>query len=210
MLLSGHVRSRSAVRIAAIVLAVAGLLVLPGCWVQSINGLSEAGLFGTDKDQTYDPGLLGAWTKTKEDDCVLTLNVTGDGKPYHWKITGEGPDCSGKKGEIDYYEAELYKLGDHRFLDLTARTEDLCNACVAVHWIFKIDSEKDSFSLSAVDSDWLDKAEKEKTVTLATAHGNHDMLTASPKELKEFCRKYADDLDVFKPDPQFTFEKKQP
>jgi hypothetical protein len=209
MLLSGSVRALLSVRIAAVLFALAGLLVLPGCWVQSINGLSEAEFLGTDKDQVYDPGLLGAWTN-KSDDCQTTLEVTAEGKDYHWQMTGVGESCDKGKGDPAYYEAELFKLDDHRYLDLTASSNDVCQACIAVHWIFKIDVQKDSFSLVPIDSDWLKKAEKEKTVTLATAHGNYDTLTASPKELKEFVRRYADDGEVFPPRPDLTFQKKQP
>ena len=50
---------RLQVRNAGIVLAIAGLLVLPGCWVQSINGLNEAELLARDKDQVSDPNLPG-------------------------------------------------------------------------------------------------------------------------------------------------------
>lgn len=212
MLRASRVRTRSALRIIAILLALLGLLVLPGCWVQSINGLSEAELLGTDKDQVYDPGLLGAWTSTNSDGCVTTLDVTAESKDYHWKVINVGKGCNNEndEAETDYYEGQLFQLGDHKFLDLTARASDICNACVAVHWIFKVETETDSLNLIPIDSDWLKKAEKEKTVTLATSYGDRDTLTASPKELKEFCRKYADDENVFKSEPDSTLVRKQP
>lgn len=209
MLVSRRFRFGPSVRIAAILLSLVSLLALPGCWVQSINGLSEAELFGTDKDQTYDPGLLGTWAATGND-CTTTLSVTADDKQYHWKVTSEGKGCGREKNEPDYYEGQLFKLDDHKFLDLTARSQDVCAACLAVHWIFKIEAENNSLNLFAIDSDWLEKAKKEKSLTLATAHGGPDTLTASPKDLKEFCRRYADDEEVFKPDPDSTFERKQP
>ena len=200
---------RLQVRTAEMVVVVAGLLVSPGCWVQSINGLNEAELLARDRDRVYEPNLLGTWTATSED-CVTTLMVTAQNMEYHWKITASGEGCSGNKGEVDYYEGELYKLGDHRFLDLTARSEDVCQACLAIHWILKFEGTNGSFRLSPIDSEWLEKAEKEKTVTLGTVHGNPYILTASPKELKAFCRKYANDESVFKPSPDFTFERKRP
>ena len=175
MLLSGSARSFLTARISAILLAFASSLVLPSCWVSSINGLSEAELFETDKDQAYDPALLGAWT-TKSGDCETTLTITANGKDYHWQTSGVGEGCDKDRGDAIYYEAQLFKLDDHKLLDVTARSSDVCDACVAVHWIFKVDVEKDSFSLIPIDSDWLDKAEKEKTVILATVHGNHDLL----------------------------------
>ena len=62
MWLSMPVRFRAMVRIAAVPVVLVGLLALPACWVQSINGLSEAGVTGSDQDRVYDPGLLGIWT----------------------------------------------------------------------------------------------------------------------------------------------------
>jgi len=129
---------------------------------------------------------------------------------YLWKVTGSGEGCNANKGEIDYYEGGLYKLDDHRFLDLTARSEDVCQACLAIHWILKLEGTAGSFRLSPIDSEWLEKAEKEKKGTLATVQGNPYILTASPKELKAFCRKYANDESVFKPSPDFTFDRKHP
>lgn len=93
-------------------------------------------------------------------------------------------------------------------MDLTARPEDVCEMCLRVHWIFLVRQEKDSFTLTTIDSDWLKEAEHKKAVTLATLPNDTDTLTASPKELKEFCRKYAGDSAVFKPDPNFTFKRK--
>lgn len=211
MLLPGFVCALLSVRTSVVLFMLAGLLVLPGCWVQSVNGLSEAAPFGTsDKDQTYDPALVGAWITT-DLDCTTTLNVTGDAKEYHWKVTSEGKACANDKGDIetDYYEGELFNLDDHKFLDLTARIDDVCKACLPVHWIFKVKIEQHSLTMIPIDSAWLEKAEKDKTVTLATSHSSAYTLVASPKELKDFCRKYADDENVFKPDPNYVFRAKQ-
>ena len=159
---------RLQVRTAEMVVVVAGLLVSPGCWVQSINGLNEAELLARDRDRVYEPNLLGTWTATSED-CVTTLMVTAQNTEYHWKITAAGEG-----------------------------------------WILKFEGTHGSFRLSPIASEWLEKSEKEKTVTLGTVHGNPYILTASPKELKAFCRKYANDESVFKPSPDFTFERKHP
>lgn len=89
MLLSGHGRSLFTVKISAIFLTMAGLLVLPGCWVQSINGLYDAGLFASDKDQFFDSGLLGTWS-TKLDKCSTTVTISAEGKEYQWLTSSEG------------------------------------------------------------------------------------------------------------------------
>lgn len=195
------------IRMAGVLLVFAGLLVLPACWVKSINGLREGGVFGSDKDQTFDAGLLGTW-ETTVDKCSTALAITADGKGYHWKTTSSGEECEQDQGDTAYYDAELFKLGDHEFLDLTARPEDVCEMCVAVHWIFLAEIDKDSFSLTPIDSDWLKKAEERKVVTLATLRDDTDTVTASAAELKVFCRKYSDDKAVFKPPPNIGFKRK--
>lgn len=212
MLLSGPIRAALTLRIAAFALPLLALLVLPSCWVQSINGLSEAGPFSYDKDQIYDSDLLGTWTITDQQNCLVTTQVTADGRDYNWKVTSMGKGCNNEhQVETNNYDGQLFKLDDHRFLDLTAGAEEkVCQACTRVHWIFKVDAANDSLTLIPIDSEWLEKAEKESTVTLPTAHGDGDMLTASPKDLKEFCRKYADDANVFKPSPDSTLKRKRP
>lgn len=200
---TGH---RSGNRVVEMVLVLAGLLALPACWVKSIHGLREGGLFGLDKDQTFDASLLGTW-KATVDECSITLGITADRKEYHWKTTSVGKECDNDRGDKAYYDAELFKLDDHEFLDLTARSEDVCKLCVAIHWIFLVQIEKGSLSLTPIDSDWLEKAEEQRIIALATLPGDTGTITASPAELKAFCRKYADDKAVFKPPPTITFRK---
>lgn len=59
MWLLGHIAPRH-LQVIGIFLALGALVTLPGCWVNSINGLSEAGVSGSDKDQTFDAGFLGS------------------------------------------------------------------------------------------------------------------------------------------------------
>ena len=201
--------SYSPLSTAAVVFGIASLLLLPACWVSSINGLDEAGLFGSDKDRTFDPNLMGFWGMTGED-CSITLSIiAAHNQTYNWQTTSVGSGCNNEKGSEDHYEAALFQLGDHQFLDLTARPEDVCSVCIAVHWIFLIQRTRDSFSLVPIDSDWLKAAQENKAVTLATLSGRTDVITATPKELKAFCRKYAGDTGVFKPVPELIFKRKQ-
>jgi len=196
----------SGTRMIGMVCVLASFLALPACWVKSVNGLREGGLFQPDKDQTFDAALLGTW-KATVDECSITLGITADRKEYHWKTTSVGKECDNDKGDKAYYDAELFKLDDHEFLDLTARSEDVCKMCVAIHWILLVQIEKGSLSLTPIDSDWLKKAEERRAIELATLPGDTDTITASPQELKAFCRKYADDKAVFKPPANITFKK---
>jgi len=184
-------------------------MVLSACWVESINGLDEGDLLGpADRDRVFEPALLGKWAM-QEDKCTVTISIIGDKNEYVWRETREGHDCGDSGGETEiYYRSTLYKLDGHLFLDLTARPEDVCDVCRAMHEIFLVQIGKDSVTFAPIDSEWLGKAVKAKTVTLATLANNTDTITATPKELKGFCRQYADNKEVFKPEPEFILKRK--
>jgi hypothetical protein len=200
---SGFISSRH-LRAIGVFLALAGLLVLPGCWVTSISGLSEQGLWHGDPDLIFNEGMIGTWQETS-DNCLIVLTVTAKDRIYTLHTIEQGDNCD-DKGKTYHNEAELFKLGDHLFLDVWP--EDLCEPCLALHWIFLVRLDGNSLSLTPIDSDWLKNAMEQGTVTLTTMPGDTDTLTASPRELKAFCRKYADDKSAFKPDPGLVFKKK--
>jgi hypothetical protein len=79
--------------------------------------------------------------------------------------------------------------------------------CLPIHWIFLARLDKDLLSLTPIDSDWLKKALEQGVVTLATMPGDTDTLVASPKDLKAFCRKYADNNQAFAPSPNLVFKR---
>jgi len=118
---------------------------------------------------------------------------------------GEGCESAGEKSR---YQARLVKLDTHLFLDVSPVPDDVCDECLAKHTIYQAKIDKDSFSLIPIDSEWLKDALEQKRVALATLPDDSDMLTASTKDLKTFCRKYADDPAAFKPVPVLAFRRK--
>jgi hypothetical protein len=202
-------RSHSGLRVIGVALALVGLTMLPGCWVTSINPLYEDGgqlPTPADPDVVVEKGLLGTWSFTDKDQCVTTLTIDIKERVYEIQTIENGEKCS-DQGKVKNQEAKLVKLGDHEFLDVTARTEDVCQTCVAVHWIFLTQIDKESLSLVPINGEWLEKSLKQKRVAVATVDGDPDTLTASSKALKAFCRKYANDKDAFHPDPDTTFKR---
>jgi hypothetical protein len=67
--------------------------------------------------------------------------------------------------------------------------------------------DKTTLSITPIDSDWLKKSIAAKTVTLATLGDDIDTITASSKELKAFCRRFAGDMAVFRPESTSTFKR---
>jgi hypothetical protein len=183
------------------------LLMLPGCWVYSINSLYENKLFAPrDPDIVFDSGLIGTW-KVSNEDCLTTLSIVSTEEPhYQLKVKGEGKECNDEGKELQF-EARLVKLDSRAFLDVSARAEDICTSCLDAHQIYLTTLGKNTLDLIPVDSEWLKNAIEGKRISMATVAGNTDILTGSSKELKEFCRKYADDKAVFKPDPSLSFKR---
>ncbi len=206
MSLSRFVRSPCAPRLPRVVLALLGLLLLSGCWVASINPLYEEGSFGSlhkDPALIFDQSLVGSWGVTN-DKCTTLLTITAKDEAYDLQSIDQGEGCSEEKS---HQQARLVKLDGHYFLDVSPMDDDVCNMCSAKHSILLAKFEKDTLSLTPIDSDWLKKSITAKKVKLATVAGDTDTITASSKDLKSFCRKYADDKAVFKPDSADTFKR---
>jgi hypothetical protein len=200
-------RSFIRTRVIGVVLVLASLGLLSGCWVSSTEGLNEGDYLHRDADLTFDQSLIGTW-EVSEDKCTTTLTVTTENQTYDLKAAHRGENCSAPENKPDYYRAQLFKLDDHLFLDVSPRPNDVCEMCLPLHSIFLTKPEKDMLSLTPIDSEWLKNALEQKTVTLTTRAGDTDMLTASPKDLKAFCRRYAGNHEVFKPSPGFIFARK--
>src|SRR5580700_2290148 len=117
MSFSGVVRSGYVLKCAWIALALAGLLVLSGCWVSSINPLYDEGTWDhphKDPDVVLDRGLIGFWTVTDKK-CATVLTVALEKDVYDLQSTEEGEGCDEDKS---HRRAKLVKLGTHYFLDI--------------------------------------------------------------------------------------------
>jgi hypothetical protein len=215
MSLSGAFFSRTFPKLAGAALALAALLVLPGCWVSSIEPLYEENLSAPDPDLVLEPTIIGAWLHADADnDCLWTLVVTTEQKMYQLNMA-PAATCKGEQ-KATRYEGHLLKLDDHRFLDVAPSSADVCDLCLPRHSFFLIAQGSGTLSLIPVSSEWLGKAIKERKVALA--HLTLDdrvgviasdvTLTASSKDLKAFVRKYADDKEAFNPNAGLVFKRK--
>jgi len=211
MFFSGLVRSRAILRGVAIVLAFAGLLVLPGCWVESINPLYEEGTCERpvdDHDVVYDQSLIGSWIKVG-DNCEAPLTISAKDGVYDLQSTDRSEDegCA-ESGKPSHVQGRLVKLDPYYFLDLSPLAEDVCDQCLAKHDIYLAKFDKSTLSITPIDSDWLKKALAAKKVTLATLGDDTDTITALSRDLKAFCRRFAGSDKVFKPEATIAFQRK--
>jgi hypothetical protein len=112
-------------------------------------------------------------------------------------------------------QARLLKLDGYYFLDVSRRAEDVCDTCLALHWISLARFDKDTLALTPIDSDGLNKLLQAGTVHLNILPEDPKLLperpgilTALSKGLKNFCRKFAADKKVFKPESTETLKRK--
>jgi hypothetical protein len=198
MSIFGLGRSAVVPRIVAIAAALTCVVLMSGCLVKSVNGLDEG---RNDPDMVYDARLVGTWPVVDEK-CTSTLTVSEHEKVYLWQHV----DCESQKKTS--YEGRLFKLDQHYFLDVTAPSEEVCDLCIGIHMIYLAQFEKDSVALAPLDYDWFKAAVQKKDVGLTTLPDDPGTVTSSPKDLKAFCRKYADNKEAFKPDPDLVLPLK--
>lgn len=195
--MSGLVRSGVVPRIVAIGFMFACLVLMSGCPEKSLNGLDEG---SNDPDMVYDARLAGMWPTVGEK-CTSTLTITAHEKVYRMQFV----DCQSK--EKTSYDARLFKLDQHYFLDMTAPSEEVCGLCVGIHLIYLVQFEKDSVALAPLDDEWFKTAVQAKSVSLTTLPDDPGTITSPAKDLKAFCRKYADNKEAFKPDPDAALKR---
>ncbi len=199
--------SRTFRRFSGSALIAGALLVLPGCWVSSINPLYDEGSIDhphNDPDVVLDQSLIGSWTST-DDKCTTLLTIAAKDQSYDLQSTEQGEGCTDDKS---HRQARLVKLDAYYFLDVSPMDDAVCDMCAAKHDILLVKFDKATLSFTQIDSDWLKKSIEAKTVTLSTVAGDTDTITASSKDLKAFCRQFADNKEAFKTESALIFKRK--
>jgi hypothetical protein len=177
---------------------ILGASLLAGCWQKSLNA------FYTPGDVISDAKLLRVWHEKKE-------NSEGKKeKGMEWTFT-QGDDKSYKLeikdgDETHHYEARLFKLGEHRFLDLlpTARAV----STIPAHSLFKVTEIGSTLQVAMLNVNWMQKWLRKNPASLphlAVIDPDHRddrekdelVLTADTKALQAFLRQHGDDADLF-------------
>ena len=157
-----------------------------------------------DPDVVLDQTLIGSWTTT-DDKCPTLLTIAAKDQIYDLQLVEQGEGCSQDKS---HRQARLVKLDTHYFLDVSPMDDAVCDMCAARHDILLVKFDKATLSFTPIDSDWLKKSIETKTVTLSTVAGDTDTITASSKDLKAFCRQFADNKEAFKTESALMFKRK--
>lgn len=127
----------------ALALCMFGLAVfLTGCWQKSVHP------FYKDKDVAFEPLLLGTWNdpEKKPDETETWAFTRGDGESVY------RVNIHDKETHLDF-DGRLFKMGDHRFLDLHSRKRSLDE--IPAHHLFRVRGIGPSLELQLLSLDWV-------------------------------------------------------
>jgi hypothetical protein len=181
-------------------LAYVGALVLAGACVPSVHP------FYTEKDLNSDPALVGQWIEQDKSDQPQTWNFqNADGKAYKLVVRESG----GKEGEFD---AHLFKLKGHLFLDLMAsnpkletnQSDIVAASLIAGHLLVQVSQLQPTLSMAFMNPDWLDKYLEEHAAALPhTRIDKRVVLTATTEQLQKFVLEHLGKDELFGDPGQF-------
>jgi hypothetical protein len=185
-------------KIMSLMLAIAALAFLPGCWTYSLHSLYR----DDDPRLAYDPTLTGTWENRNSDCQTSQLVIAGDSKSQHYTLQ------LFDKGEIECHSASndsagiryagnLVQLGTARFLDVVPGGDAAGMGAIPAHSILKIVVEHDSLFLVPVSDSWLCSAPEAEQYRLGECIDGDFVLTASSDVLQDFVQSHADDDGVF-------------
>ena len=187
--------------------AAAGLLLtlLAGCVPVAINP------FYTDEDLFKDPRLVGQWTDPEGDVTWRFADAADKG----YRLTLKEDSGTG------FYEARLFKLDDHTFLDLTQDTEALetslktnsaIGLMVRTHFVGRVRWAGEQIKIGWLSTDWLEKQMQEKPDLLAhqTPKDGPMLLTGSTRELQAFLRRHATNDETWEDDTALSRQAAAP
>jgi hypothetical protein len=161
--------------------AAAAAVLLTGCIVTSVYPYYAA------KDLSFDPALVGSWTKTEDAD-------------EHWKFEPDGTNAYrltfSSKSETNVMQAHLFKLHNERFLDLftTDEMKDIQPPPIPSHFVLRIFQMTPSLRMASMNYEWLGETltnnpHAVRHLVIRSTNDGDDgriVLTADTPELQKF------------------------
>ncbi len=159
------------------------------CIVGCVPSLHE---LYTRETVVYDATLLGDW---EGEDTVWQFTGDPNEKRYTIVITEEDKD----HGKLENrFEGRLVELSDVRYLDLFPHSDVKLNVgsvyaghLLRAHTFWRVEVREGKLLIAALNPDFLEKLlEKDPTIVKHEKTQDTLVLTASPRELQGFIRKY--------------------
>jgi hypothetical protein len=157
----------------------------------------------TDKDQVFDPALVGTWG-TKGGEPVWIFQK-GPSTSYAMVYTGEGgktPFTS--RNTSTKFECHLVRIGKSLFMDSFPNGSELPDNdfykmhLIAGHLFSKVIVKGDELRIVLLNPEWVKEGiEKKKFQIKHEIISDRILLTASTPELQRFITRYAEDSNAF-------------
>lgn len=200
----------------AVLILYAGLLT--GCLVTSIRPLHDAA-----HPPVFDNALLGRWIASQRDkgsqDNAATVQLLvepfrkgNDTSAPSYRIT-HTTEFDNQVRNATVLVGSLVDLGSMRILDTEFGSDpiheaNLSNAArlhrLPVHFFTKVDVTDNTLVLSSLNNSWFTKTALEEQVSIpclfrcnGSAAYCDVVLTGTPRQLREFLRKYGDQQGLF-------------
>jgi len=163
-------------KIASLMLALAGALCLTGC-----SDLVSMEPFVTEKQSVADPNLAGTW-KTNDKDLFI---VEQNGSQYTITYTS-------KEGSTKF-DALLLRVGDAEILDIVPSDSGILQ--IPVHAAVRVWPSGNELQWKFLDSKWLREQASSLLLSRPNEHGT--LLLAPGEAVHNFLVKYAADAKAY-------------
>jgi hypothetical protein len=178
--------SNMPLRLLSLALAAAAVLTAatPLMWLDPV---------ATDREATFESGLLGVWSETGGRD-LLIFRRNGDSAYTITFVSGS---------IVFKLEARLFRSGEARFLDVRPPAEPLR---IPLHFLVRIWTEAGAFRFADLDTDWFRERAAESLVLTAPAAAIRDVLAKYGAD----DRAHSDDITRMERVPPAPLEKTWP
>lgn len=174
-------------------------LFISGCVVYSFYPLY------TEKDLFPNDILTGNWIDDEGTQWFFEHDYHGEKLPENIDSTSYVLKMKDKDEKESEFSVHVLRLGGHYFLDfyleefLDDDNLDLASFhIIPVHTFAKLAIEEEQLLINWFDQDWLEDLIKENKIRIHHENnGDVILLTAKPKELQKFVRKYVDSVEAF-------------
>jgi hypothetical protein len=157
----------------------------------------------TDEQEVFEPGLLGTWVLTDEDDREQHVRFErADEGGY--QVFLDFADDSGSNRFRTSLDGRLVRLEDELFLDLVqsekALDENSAFYVLPLHTIYSLRVNGDVLELAFFDDDKVQAQIESGKLSVAHDRVNGDLiLTAGTEELQKLALEHPDILEPMKP-----------
>jgi hypothetical protein len=184
--------------------AVGMLLILCGCYVQSLNP------FYTDKNKIALAEINGDWFST-----VQIGKSVANKKVAPWRFTQKTVTTFDEDNVCSVLDVVYFKAGKNTFIDVTAgapmRSENIFwnSGVILAHTVCRIEQANEEMTITPLNYKWVKDNLKEIGLSYVQpkAKDSNFIFTCTSEDWEKFLEKYGDNKEAFNPDCAFVFKR---